>query len=261
MVTLTANPSQYWTFDHWSGAASGSQNPLTFTINGSQTVDAVFVQTSFPLIVYSPGGGSFTENGQSVAVQTYSQTYYPSGTLVSLSANPNNGWSFIGWGGISATSTNQMSLTMNQPQSVTGIFGTTVTATNTMGGGKIVLSVPNPIPCGYAVTLSAVPDPGNYFSNWTGAISNAFSPQSFTVTTANPMVTAKFAPLPAGKISVTTVVVGDGNVTVWPQQSYLLCTNGIGHFNRQRSARPDYVPQLVWLGVGHQLCVGGAVDQ
>lgn len=42
-VTLTAVPADGWVFDGWSGdGVSGSQNPLTITMNSDRTVTAVF---------------------------------------------------------------------------------------------------------------------------------------------------------------------------------------------------------------------------
>jgi uncharacterized protein YfaP (DUF2135 family) len=45
-VTLTAVPKEGWKFSHWEGDASGSTNPLTYTVNSNKTINAVFVQIS-----------------------------------------------------------------------------------------------------------------------------------------------------------------------------------------------------------------------
>ena len=47
VVALTANPSAGYSFSSWSGDASGSDNPVTLTMNGNKTVTAHF--TSSPL--------------------------------------------------------------------------------------------------------------------------------------------------------------------------------------------------------------------
>jgi hypothetical protein len=46
IVTLTAMPNIYWTFDHWSGDLNGSANPATITINSNKQVTAVFTHTT-----------------------------------------------------------------------------------------------------------------------------------------------------------------------------------------------------------------------
>lgn len=44
-VTLTAVPNAGWAFDGWSGAASGSTNPLALTLSALDQVTATFVQS------------------------------------------------------------------------------------------------------------------------------------------------------------------------------------------------------------------------
>lgn len=41
-ATLTASPRSGWKFSGWKGDASGSQNPLTLTLNGDKKVEALF---------------------------------------------------------------------------------------------------------------------------------------------------------------------------------------------------------------------------
>ena len=95
VVTLSATPAANWLFDHWTGDLSGANNPATLVMNGPRSVGAVFLPTSYPLTVSSPGGGSVTVNGSTIA----SNTFYPSGSVVTLAANASNGWSFIQWQG------------------------------------------------------------------------------------------------------------------------------------------------------------------
>ena len=41
-VTLTASPASGYTFDYWHGAASGSSNTVTITMNSDKTITACF---------------------------------------------------------------------------------------------------------------------------------------------------------------------------------------------------------------------------
>ena len=147
MVTLTANAASHWAFDHWTGDATGSQNPLNVTMNGPRSVQAVFVQTAYPLTISTPGGGGVTANGQIISPATF----YPTGSVVSIAATASNGWSFLGWQGNASGTNNPLSVTMNQTNNIKAVFGTVV-ATNSLGGG-IVLSQPNPIPFGTILTV------------------------------------------------------------------------------------------------------------
>jgi hypothetical protein len=101
--------------------------------------------------------------------------------VVTLSATASNGWNFLGWQGDASGTNNPLSVTMNQTNNIQGIFGTVV-GTNTVGGGGIVLSQPNPVPFGTTLTASAVPNAGNYFVTWSGAASGTTAPTTIAVT-------------------------------------------------------------------------------
>ena len=172
------------------------------------------MQTSFPLTVSSPGGGSISTNGKTMT----GTTFFPVGTIVNLTAVPSNGWSFIRWTGATNSTANPLNFTITQTNSLQAIFGTVV-STSSFGGG-IVLNFTNPIPFGTSLTVSAVPDPGNYFFGWTGALGGTNSPARTTVTTATPTVSALFAALPTNKFTLSVIVVGGGLETNIPSRSY-----------------------------------------
>ena len=44
VVQLTASPNTYWTFDHWEGDLTGTDNPSLITISSATTVKAVFIE-------------------------------------------------------------------------------------------------------------------------------------------------------------------------------------------------------------------------
>lgn len=215
VVVLTANAAVAWAFDHWTGDVTGSQNPMSLTMNAPHSVQAVFAQTAYPLTATTPGGGTVSVNGQVIAPATL----FPIGSLVTLTVVASNGWSFLGYQGNASGTNNPLSLTMNQTNNVQGVFGTVV-GTNTAGGGGIVLNLPNPIPYGTTIRASAVPNNGNYLLTWSGAASGTNSPTGVSVTTAIPTVSALFSTLPGGKYSLAVVVMGNGAVAISPQKSY-----------------------------------------
>ena len=214
VVTLTANGSLDWPFDHWTGDASGSLNPLSVTMNGPRNVQAVFIR-NYPITVSTLGGGSITVNGSVIAPATY----YPTGTLVTLAATPIIGWSFLGWQGDASGTNNPLNVAMNQTNNIQAIFGTVV-GTNPLGAGSVILSLPNPVAFGTTLTASAVPNTGNYFVAWGGAASGTNAPTTITVTSANPIISALFSTLPGGKYALGAVVMGNGSVAISPQKSY-----------------------------------------
>jgi hypothetical protein len=214
IVTLTATAATNWAFAYWTGAASGSQNPLPLTINASTSVQAFFVPTAFPLTLGTLGGGSVLANGLAIAPATY----YPANSTVFLSATASNGWSFLDWQGNAGGTNDPLNLTVTQADNVTAVFGSPVT-NKTVGGGAVILSQPNPIAYGANVFAAAVPSNGNYFVTWSGAASGTNTPYALTVTNTGLGVNALFAPLPSGKYSLSVVIAGNGSVTQVPYQN------------------------------------------
>ena len=66
-VTLTASPESGWEFDHWGGQASGSQNPISITMNSDKTVYAYLVENSASFPTPTP---TATITSQEVAYDT-----------------------------------------------------------------------------------------------------------------------------------------------------------------------------------------------
>lgn len=190
VVSVTAQASANWAFNHWGGDLAGTSNPTNLTLNGARSIQAVFVPTAYPLTLATPGGGSVTANGQVIAANTY----YPTGSIVALQATPVGGWSFMRWQGTTNSTANPLSLAMSQTQNVQAVFGTMVSS-NISGAGGIVMSVANPVPFGTVLTNTAVPAPGYYFVAWSGAVSGTNNPATFAVTSATPTVGALFAPV------------------------------------------------------------------
>ena len=133
-ISLSATPDSGYTFSSWGGDASGSTNPLSLTVSSDLNVSATFsaipttttyiVSVSLPEIF--PIGGSVTGAGT-----------YDSGTTATLTASPDSGYSFEGWGGDAIGTTNPLSLTVNQDLTVTASFSATNlwSASTTVGGG------------------------------------------------------------------------------------------------------------------------------
>ena len=93
----------------------------------------------------------------------------------------------------------------------------TLSAT-TAGGGTVARSPAAAAlyPHGTAVRLTAVPAAGNYFALWGNAASGTNNPLSFTITNANPTVTAVFAGLQPNQHVLTVLVDGPGFVSRMP---------------------------------------------
>ena len=116
VVTVTANATAGYVFDHWTGDLSGSTNPTTITMNANKSVTAVFVAINYTLTTaVSPAGAG------SVGLNPAGGSY-PSGTVVTVTANAGASYVFDHWTGDLTGSTNPTTITMNANKSVTAVF-------------------------------------------------------------------------------------------------------------------------------------------
>src|SRR5439155_15292838 len=76
-------------FIRWDGDVSGSDRPLTVTVNADMTVDAIFTVDTLRLAVRAEGKGVVTKNADLDG--------YPFGSKVLVTATPDPGWHFVAW--------------------------------------------------------------------------------------------------------------------------------------------------------------------
>jgi len=134
------------------------------------------------------GGGSVTKVPDKAA--------YEQGEQVTLTATPNTGYRFVEWTG-DATGTNPtVTLTMDSNKKVTAhfirVFSLTVNIDPPEGG--VVMKDPDKTEYdeGEQVTLTATPNPGYRFLNWTGEVADPNSPATTVTMDAAKEVTANF---------------------------------------------------------------------
>jgi uncharacterized repeat protein (TIGR02543 family) len=106
---------------------------------------------------------------------------------------------------------------MSRARCVQAIFGAPI-AQSVSGNGSVTLLPHTALyPYGATVKLVAEPLPGNFFAHWTNSVTGSQNPRTFTVTSANPLVSAVFAPLSAGQFALTAFSDGPGRIVVTPQ--------------------------------------------
>jgi len=114
-VQLTAVPTDgRYSLTSWGGALSGTTNPQTITLSADTTVSATFAQTAWPVNVTIVGGGTVTPSPN--------QTYYTTGTQLTLTATPNTGNYFGGFTGDQTSSTSPLTFTVNGTTNITATF-------------------------------------------------------------------------------------------------------------------------------------------
>jgi hypothetical protein len=152
VVTLTATPDPGFAFAGWSGDLTGAQNPATLVMDDDRSVSASFA----PLVTLSVSPAA----GGSIALDPPGGSY-AQGTVVTLTATPDVGYLFAGWGGDLTGSANPTTLTMDADKSVTASFveAQVTLAVATSGPGSVSLSPPGgTYDAGTVVTLTATPD-------------------------------------------------------------------------------------------------------
>ena len=215
VVMLTATPSNGWLFVGWTGDSTDTNTVTTVVMDQPRAVQAVFqMWTTYPLSASTLGGGGVSVSPAPVS----GSNLYLSNTLVTLTATPSNGWSFVSWTGDSTATTNVTTVLMDQPRAVQALFGTSLSLL-TNGNGQVLLNPPaGPYLFGSSVQLTALPSQGSYFFGWAGAATGLGNPISVTVTNM-PGITALFGALKSNQVSLTVLQNSNGTVVVNPASS------------------------------------------
>jgi hypothetical protein len=187
VVTLTATASNNWGSLGWTGDASTSGNVLVLTMNSTKTVQAVFGTA----LTLSASGGSI--------VAAPSQSLYPYGTSVLLTAAPSSGNYFSQWLNAASGTNSPLNFTVtNGAQTVVAAFTHlpasefSLTVEVPSGGGTAVASpYANFYASNAAVSVTATPSAGQVFVGWSGDASGNATPLSVTMNT-NKTIIATF---------------------------------------------------------------------
>ncbi|MDP2829977.1 MAG: hypothetical protein Q8O37_15405 [Sulfuricellaceae bacterium] len=233
-VTLTATPTLGYYFTGWSGDCTGTGSCVA-TMDAYRNVTATF-KAVYPLTVTLLTSGPVVGRVVSSPVGIFcgsdfidcSENYVVD-TTVTLTATPESGYYFAGWGG-DCSGTGSCVVTMNVARSVTATFNAaastaTLTVTNAGTGYGNVGSSPGGISCwvpqpnvlylvgpdcsenyaiGTTVTLTPTPASGSYFAGWSGSCTGTGSCVVTMNAARNVTATFKLNPFVATTSSVIT---------------------------------------------------------
>jgi len=192
---LTAQPAAGCNFLQWLGDASGTNPITTVTMNRDRFVHAVFGTTVVPTSV---GGGSI--------ILDPPLGIYPFGTAIRCTAQPHAGNYFAQWASAASGTNNPITVIVSSPTlSVAAVFsalvGSRYTLTVTENGQGQVLPNPraNIYTRGQSVLLSALPDAGQDFLEWSGAAIGSRTPLTLTMN-SNTVITANFTKRPRVRV-------------------------------------------------------------
>ena len=176
LVTLTPTMTDPdWHFVGWTGDIESSDDPLMITITEDLSITATFSNENV-LTVNTVGNGHVDLDPAGGA--------YASGTSVTLTAVPDDGWEFKSWSGALTGDTNPETIVMDDHKTVTATFEQieyVLTANSDIGGS--ILRNPNQATYHYGdeVELTAAPDELYFFEGWSGAASGNENPTTITI--------------------------------------------------------------------------------
>ena len=180
VVRLTATPAFGYIFSGWSGAATGSLNPIDINMDSDKSITANFVLAPIQRIlttsVAPAGSGMVIPSGGT----------YNDGSVVYLTIVPASGWGFSGWSGDATGLDNPLAVTMDRDKNIVANFHevttvyTLTTGSNPLGAGVVDPNMQIVVP-GTQLTLTALPIAGYNFSHWSGDASGSQNPITITM--------------------------------------------------------------------------------
>ena len=212
------DPSSFWIT--WATDQENSnldQGPTTDHADEEQPIPISRAQ--YTLTVNIVGSGSVTKNPD--------QATYTNGTVVTLTAVPDAGWSFSNWSGDLTGSTNPDTITMDSNKTVTATFTQdqyTLTITTTTGGTTSPPPGDHVYSPGTNVSVTATPDACYQFDHWELDGVDVGSANPYTVTMdANHTLHAVFTQI---NYTLTITTTTGGTTSPSPgAHDYPCCTN------------------------------------
>jgi len=138
VVTLTAAPSSKSVFSAWTGACTGNTLTCTVTITDALTTTATFVAapasggggggggggstTQFTLSIGRSNVGTVTSDLPGINCGSTCSAKFNAGTVVTLTATPPAGKTFVNWSGGCSGTSNVCTLPVNSDVSVQAVF-------------------------------------------------------------------------------------------------------------------------------------------
>ena len=206
-VEISASPNEGWVFESWQGDHTGSENPVSITMNSDKDILAKFVKKEYALTVTIEGEGTVTER-----VVNNKAADFPHGTTVELTANPAAGWVFSHWDGDVNAESNPVQIVIDSEKEVKAVFVVREfnLSIQTEGQGSVsermISDSSSPF---QTVELTANPSQGWRFVEWRGDVSGSDNPVRTTMDREK-QVTAIFA---QESYTLTINTEGEGSVS------------------------------------------------
>ena len=220
-VSLTATPADEFLFEGWSGAETGTAPTISVIMDKNKSITANFVKKQYKVKIDHSEGG--TVEVKTIKQGTPTETDYNSGTVLELTAIPDEGYEFQTFYYDDMPDDyrdkNPIQITIIEPVNIYASFFKKKYSlkVNVEGNGKVNASEIKKgtteyvdITHGSVWGLHAIPDDCSEFVEWTGDISGTENPIQIVVK-SQVEVTANFE---TKVFSFIPQIVGDGAVQV-----------------------------------------------
>ncbi|MEM4733382.1 MAG: LamG-like jellyroll fold domain-containing protein, partial [Candidatus Bathyarchaeia archaeon] len=213
-VTLTATPDFGYQFTGWSGDLTGTNSPANLTITKNMIVTAHFSIKQYTIIASVSGtGGAIDPSGAVTVTHGEDKTF---------TITPSYGFHVLDVlvdGESQGAVTTYTFYAVSADHTITAIFApneyTLTVNVSPEGSGTVTLNNTGPYYYGDAVLLTAEPNTGWYFSQWTGNLTGS-QPSAVVIIDGDKEVTAVFTQ----ELYVLNItIVGNGNVTKDPDKA------------------------------------------
>ncbi len=165
-VTIEVSADHGWHFSQWTGDYPDGEEKnreITITVESEKSLTAYFERGEYVLNVTEEGEGSVDIDPE--------EDRYKFGDEVNLTAVPADGWYFLEWAGDIEGENETVTVTMDQDKNITARFkeGEYALSITKEGQGSVDIDPEeSKYESGVEVDLSASPDSGWYFLEWTG---------------------------------------------------------------------------------------------
>ncbi|MGB9907077.1 MAG: InlB B-repeat-containing protein [Candidatus Saccharicenans sp.] len=127
IVTLKAEPAENSVFGGWSGDVNSPDNPITVNMDSDKNITAKFApaEATYTLTVVrsGPGNGTVTSEDEEINCGDTCSASYAAGTLVKLTATPDELSGFERWEGDISGTSKTISFLMDSDKTVVAVFG------------------------------------------------------------------------------------------------------------------------------------------
>ena len=211
-VDIVASPNSDYLFKNWTGA-SGSSEVTSVVMNSDLIVVANFDKKKFSLSIEIEGEGTVTK--KIIKTGSSSTEDYTMGSIIELTATPEEGWELKQWSGDLVSTKNPDQLTIDKAKTVTAVFvkkkyplTVEIEGEGTVAEKIIKAGVSTDYNSGTIVELTATPSDEWQFIEWTGDLTGTENPKEITIDKAK-TVTAVFV---KKKYPLTIEIKGEGTV-------------------------------------------------